>query len=94
VVLEYDNATVVQAIKGRNQKLSCMWRTYYKIEIFETRFGNFKVGNTKKESNHAAQELAKLARLSTINTFWMEHVPTEVNPFVSANTVSCGIPMQ
>jgi hypothetical protein len=24
----------------------------------------------------------------------MEHVPTEVNPFVSANTVSCGIPMQ
>jgi hypothetical protein len=57
---------VVDAIKIRNQILSTLQRTKDETGISEARFGNFKVNNIRRESNQAAHDLAKLARLSAI----------------------------
>jgi ribonuclease HI len=51
VVMETDNAAVVEAIKKRNQKLPCLWRTYDEIETFQARFSNFKVCKIRRGSN-------------------------------------------
>jgi ribonuclease HI len=71
VVMESDNAAVVEAIKKRNQKLPCLWRTCDEIETFQARFSNFKVCKIRRGSNQVAHELAKLARyLLSITSGW------------------------
>jgi ribonuclease HI len=87
IILESDNAVVVDAIKRRDQRQSRLWRIYEDIKSIQDgclRFEVFKIG---RESNKAAHVLASVARSTGHGHSWLGHVPPAVSEIVQAEAV-------
>jgi hypothetical protein len=87
VVLESDNAAIVDAIKknrscrlsGIPTKRSRLWKAGWVV---------------LKVSNQAAHALAKIAKSSVFYSLWMGHVPAKVVSIVEDDIVNCVIPVE
>lgn len=58
IILESDNAVVVEAIKNKNQGMSRLWHIYEEIVEIRARRSRFMAVKIGRESNQAAHELA------------------------------------
>uniref|UniRef100_A0ACD5W8Q4 Uncharacterized protein n=1 Tax=Avena sativa TaxID=4498 RepID=A0ACD5W8Q4_AVESA len=87
IILESDNALVIEAIKKRNQKQSRLWKLFEDINFLSDTCRRFEATKIERESNSAAHVLADVARFSDLCYFWLGHVPSVVGKIVERESV-------
>jgi hypothetical protein len=78
VILESDNAGVVEAIQKQNQDLSRNWKIFDDINLLSSDCDCFECRKIRREGNVVAHQLAALARNSSESGLCLGSVPTSL----------------
>ena len=87
IVLESDNAGVVEAIGAQNQTKSRLWSLFAEIKRLSLTCKKFVIQKIGREGNLAAHLLAAAARNHHQNHLWLGSVPPAIAEVVAAEAV-------
>jgi len=82
IILETDSSMVAVALQSCSLDRSELWATYEETKDLLKKLNDHRIGHVKRESNRAADCLAKLAK-SLGGCIWLNHFPDPILDIVS-----------